>query len=337
MNISFFEDKPLLSDIDFKLDLLNNLSKTSIDELLNLIFHGYTASGKTTKIYALLATIFDKRVYDLKNMIFEEDRKTINYKSSIYHIEIDPIQLGSNDRFFLQTFLKSYTETRNIGLNIPKIILIKNANMLSKQSQFILRKMIEKTSLTAKYIFELSNLSNFISPLLSRCLLIRVKLPSKEEIKLCIKSFSSKKGYILEDNIINDIIDNSNIIENNFNLKKIFGYLRYYLLTNKKFKLLYYDNFLEIFNYITNKKISFITLQKIRELVNEMYINLVSMNELLYYLFEKLYKLYSNNNKILFSLVEITIECNKNIIKGNKDCIHIELYIISVIDLLNNL
>ena len=337
MNISFFEDKPLLSDIDFKLDLLNNLSKITVDELLNLIFYGYSSCGKTTKIYALLATIFDKRVYDLKNMIFEEDRKTINYKASIYHIEIDPIQLGSNDRFFLQTFLKSYTETRNIGLDIPKIILIKNANMLSKQSQFILRKMIEKTSLTAKYIFELSNLSDFISPLLSRCLLIRVKLPSKEEIKLCIKNFSSKKGYILEDNIINDIIDNSNIIDNNYNLKKIFGYLRYYLLTNKKFKLLYYDNFLEIFNYITNKKISFITLQKIRDLINEMYINLVPMNELLYYLFEKLYKLYSNNNKILFSLLEITIECNKNIIKGNKDCIHIELYIISVIDLLHNL
>ena len=71
MNISFFEDKPLLSDIDFKLDLLNNLSKITVDELLNLIFYGYSSCGKTTKIYALLATIFDKRVYDLKNMIFE--------------------------------------------------------------------------------------------------------------------------------------------------------------------------------------------------------------------------------------------------------------------------
>lgn len=336
MNISFFEDKPLLDDLDFKLDMLNHLSKIHVDELLNIIFYGVPTCGKTTKIYALLATIFDKRVYDLKNMVFEEDRKTINYKSSIYHIEIDPIQLGSNDRFFLQTFLKSYTETKNIGLNIPKIILIKNANMLSNQSQFILRKMIEKTYLNAKYIFELSNLSNFIPPLLSRCLLLRVQMPNKEDIKLCIKKFSIKKGYTLEDNLINEIINDSNNVSCMFNLKKIFGHLRYYLLTNKKFKLLYYDKFDDILNYINSKKISFVTLQKIRDLVNEMYINLVPMNELLYYLFEKITFLNKDNYEILYQLINLTVDCDNNMVKGNKECMHLELYIVSLIDLLHN-
>jgi len=130
MNISFFEDKPLVEDLHFSNDFIEKISKWKPDELINLLIYGGNGNGKTTQIYALLASIFDKRVYDLKNVIFEEDRKVMNYKASIYHIEIDPLQLGSNDRLFIQTFLKLYIETRNIGLNIPKIILFKNANLL---------------------------------------------------------------------------------------------------------------------------------------------------------------------------------------------------------------
>ena len=94
-------------------------------------------------------------------MIFEDDRKVLNYKSSIYHIEINCDTLGSNEKLFVQTFLKSYVETRNIGLNIPKIVFIKNANLFSKQTQLTLRRIIESNYQTAKFIFEVSSLSNF--------------------------------------------------------------------------------------------------------------------------------------------------------------------------------
>jgi hypothetical protein len=336
MNISFFDDKPTLYELDFKIPFLEKLSKISIDELLNLIIYGLPGSGKTTKIYAFLATILDKRVYDLKNIIFEEDRKIMNYKGSIYHIEIDPIQLGSNEKFFIQTFLKSYIETKNIGLNIPKIILIKNAIFLSKQSQMMLRKMIDKTSITARFIFEISNLSNFLEPLMSRCLLIRVRVPTLENVKLCIYNYLKNKNYDINQKIIDNIINDSNKVHQILNLKKIYGYLRYYLLTKKNFELLYYSKFNEILNYINNKRISFITFQKIREIVNEMYINLVPMEELMDYLFNKLCDMNKDKNDFIFKLIDLTSKCNVNLKKGNKGCLHLEYYIISIIDLIHN-
>ena len=337
MNISFFEDKPLVEDLDFKNEFIEKISKWKPDELINLLIYGGNANGKTTQIYALLASIFDKKVYDLKNIIFEENRKVMNYKSSIYHIEIDPLQLGSNDRFFIQSFLKLYTETRNIGLDIPKIVLFKNANLLSKYAQMQLRKIIETSSFTSRFIFEVASVSEFSIPLTSRCLMIKIKNPKIDELTSCIKNFCLKKGYNIDEKIINEIINDSNKIMTTLNLKKVFGFLKYYLLTNKRFNLLYYDIFYEILNFINAKKISFVTLQKIRDYINDMYINLISMNELLFFIYNEMSNHYKNNNFFQIKLLEITILCDNRLKKGNKDCLHLELYIVSIIDLIQNL
>ena len=334
MSLSFFEDKPTLNDLDFKIDLLKNFNNINLDELNNLLFYGVSGSGKTIKIYSLLATILDKKVYDLKNIDFEEDKKIMTYKSSIYHIEIDKYNLGSNEKLFIHSFLKTYSESKNIGLDLPKIILIKNANLLSKQSQLSLRKIIDSNYKTAKFILEISNLSNLISALKSRFLIIRIPMPSISEVKICIKNYSNRKGYDIDDNKIDYIINNSCKILNGINLKKIFGYLKYYLLTGHNFKLLYYDTFDEIIDIIFNKKLTLMNVNKIRELVNEMYINLIPMEELLLFLFNKIIDKY-NNILSISDILDLTCKCDLNLKKGNKECIHLEYYIISVMDLLN--
>jgi len=336
MNISFFDDKPNIDELDFKLDILNKFKGITIDELTNLIFYGLPTCGKTTKIYALLSTIFDKKVYDLKNITFEEDRKSMIYKSSIYHIEINPITLGSNEKLFVSSFLKKYVESRNIGLDIPKVILIKNADLLSKITKLSLRKIIEKNLKTVRFIFELSNLSSFTEPLISRCLLIRVRLPKINEIKECLQNFSLRKGFMISNEKIEKIIDYSNKITINIDLKKIFGSYFYYLHTSKDFKFIYYDNFNEIINFISNKKISFPNLLKIREMINEMYIKLVPMQDFLFFIYNELCSLYKNNNDFMFKLLDLTVKCDNNLKKGNKECLHLEYYIIAIIDILHN-
>lgn len=336
MKDSLFEDKYNLDELDFKIDILNNLKYVNINEMVNLMFYGYPTSGKTTKIYALLASIFDKKVYDLKNITFEEDRKSMIYKSSIYHIEINPITLGSNEKLFVSSFLKKYVESRNIGLDIPKIILIKNADLLSKITKLSLRKIIEKNLKTVRFIFELSNLSSFTEPLISRCLLIRVRLPKIDEIKECLKNFSLRKGFTISNEKIEKIINESNKITMNIDLKKIFGSYFYYLHTLKDFKFIYYDTFNEIINFISNKKISFPNLLKIREMINEMYIKLVPMQDFLFFIYNELCSLYKNNNDFMFKLLDLTVKCDNNLKKGNKECLHLEYYIIAIIDILHN-
>ena len=335
-NISFFEDRPTLNDLDFRTDVLKKFENINIELLPNLLFYGYNASGKTTQIYAFLASILDKKVYDLKNNIYEEDRKTLNYKSSIYHIEINASGLGSNEKIFIQSLLKAYVETRNIGLDIPKIILIKNANNLSSQAQLALRRIIEKNFHTAKFIFEISSLSNFLEPIISRCLLIRISIPNIDAVRTCLKRMSEKDNITISDEQIEFIITESNKIDSYINLKKIFGYYRYYIITNKNFKFFYYDKFNEILKFITTKKFLYSCLSKIREIINEMYINTVSMEELLLFLYNKLMIIYKDDINIINNIIKLTIECDLLLKKGNKECIHLELYVISIIELLQN-
>jgi hypothetical protein len=337
MNISFFDDKPNLDELDFKDDFIYRYKNINVDEMSNLLFYGLPHCGKTIKIYALLCSIFNKKVYDLKNMVFEEDRKTMNYKSSIYHIEINPLTLGSNEKLFINSFLKIYIETRNVGLDIPKIILIKNADHLSTNSQMAFRKFMEKNYKTCKFIFEVNNLSNFLEPLKSRCLLFRVKMPLIHDIKLCLKNMSVRKNIVISDDTINEIINNANKLSLLIDLKKIFGFYTYYIFTNKHFSYLYYEKFNEIINYINNKKISFVIIQKIRDLIGEMYINLVPMEELILFIYTQLSKIYIGNDLFLHNLLLMTNKCYSNIQNGNKDTIHIEYYIICIIELVQTI
>lgn len=341
MNLSFFEEHPTLDDLDFIPDNLlkfKNLKASDLDIMPNLLFYGPNGSGKTTKIYALLANIFDKKVYDLKNLVHECDKKIMNYKGSIYHIEINPVDLITNEKLFIQTFLKTYIETRNIGLDMPKIIIIKNANQLSSQSQMALRRMIEKNHYSAKFIFEVNELSHFAEPLISRCLLIRIPLPKVEDVRICLtKNFL--KNNISDQKIINENIDyiikESIFIDNNINLKRVFGFFRYYITTKKKFKLLYYEKLDEVFEYICNKRISFINLKKIRDIIHELYINTVSMSEVINYIFNKTIDKYiDKNDNFKEELMRITVDCDKLLKKGNKECLHAERYIVCIIDLL---
>jgi len=334
MNLSFFDDKPDLNDLDFKLPLIHDLKNVNINEMVNIMFYGINASGKTTKVYALLASMFNKTVYNLKNIEIEEDKKVMIYRASEYHIEVNSVSLGSNEKLFISSFLKNYVQSRNIGLNLPKIVYIKNAELLSKQSLMSLRKIIEKSVYTAKFIFEVNSLSKIPDAILSRFLLVRVKMPTKIEIKNCLIDYSMRKKINIKNEEIDEIINNSCKISNILNLKKIFGFYRYFVCTNKKFSFLYYDYFFEIFQYM-NKKISFVTIQKIRDIVNEMYINLIPMEELMIFLFEKFCEKYNNDIVFIGNLMKITTDCDNLLKAGNKKCLHLEYYIISIIDLLH--
>jgi hypothetical protein len=78
-------------------------------------------------------------------------------------------------------------------------------------------------------------------------------------------------------------------------------------------------------------------LQKIKDSINEMYINLIPMNELLLFLYNEVSNIYKDNNHFQNKLLEITILCDNRLKKGNKECLHLEFYVVSIIDLIQNL
>jgi len=209
MNLTFCEKRPTLHDLDFKNDYLLKLSNIDIDSIPNLLIYGNKCCGKTTMCNAFFATLFDTKFYDMKNMSIEIDRKLFNYKMSGYHLEFCAKELGSNDKIFIHDFIKSYIETRNIGLDIPKIVIIRNASCLSSIAQMSLRRIIETNYRSSRFVFEIEQISSFQEPLQSRCLKINIKLPSIEAIKKSILKMCIEDNMKLEPEFIDKIINES--------------------------------------------------------------------------------------------------------------------------------
>lgn len=335
---SFIETQPKLVDLDFKNELLENLaSNNNIFELPNLIFYGMNGSGKSIKIYAFLSSLLNtNEIYDIRTKIYEEDRKEIFYRYSPYHIEFSPLDLASYENIFFNGFLKEYIQTLNIGLQIPKIVYIKNAENLSFNSQSALRRMMEKCSDTCRFIFECTNLSGVIEPIRSRCLLIRISFPKYIEIKeSMIKISKNNFNKELSEEEIDKIFEISKNF--NYNLKHINGILRCYLITNEMMKLSYIDKIDEILEYLYNyKNITNNQIERIRELVSELYIQLIPSNEIMYYIFKNIINKYKNNIEFCYMFLDMYTKQNINMELGNKKSIHLESYIINILYLMNN-
>lgn len=336
MNLSFCEKKPTLHDLDFKNDNLLKLCNHNIDELPNLLIYGSKCCGKTIAINAFLATLFDTKIYDMKNMSIELDRKVFNYKMSGYHLEFCAKELGTNDKIFIHDFIKSYIETRNIGLDIPKIVIIRNASCLSGIAQMALRRIIEQNYYTSKFIFEVEQLSSFQDPLQSRCLKINIKLPSFDEIKKSIIKMSIEDNIKMEPEFIDKIINESVEYKNtkSYNLKKIYGKYYHFKYTGTEF-VYFYDNMVEeLIKTIETKKIVMGNLEKIRDIINELYINLYPMKKLIFYTYNHFLYKHKNNQDFVKDLLDLTVKTDINMCNGNKECIHTEFYFIALFELL---
>jgi hypothetical protein len=336
MNLTFCEKKPTLHDLDFRNENLLKLSKIDIDNLPNLLIYGNKCCGKTIMINAFFATLFDTKFYDMKNMNIELDRKIFNYKMSSYHLEFCAKELGTNDKIFIHDFIKTFIETRNIGLDIPKIVIIRNASCLSSIAQMSLRRIIETNCYTSRFVFEIEQLSSFQDPLQSRCMKINIKLPSYEAIKKSILKMSIEDNIKLESDFIDKIINESVEYKNTklYNLKKIYGKYYHFKYTGKEFVYFYDEIVEELIKTIETKKILMSNLEKIRTIINELYINLYPMKKLIFYTYYHFVYKYKNNQDFIKDILELTITTDVNMCNGNKECIHTEFYFIALFELL---
>lgn len=335
MYLSIFDDKPNLDEIDFPNIYLKRYSSTTLDSLNNLIFSGIKGSGKTIKVYAFLCSLLNNKVYDIKTRTFEHDNKCVQYKTSIYHIEIDALELLTGERVFFNNFLKEYCKTRNIGLNLPKIIYIKNAEHLHKLSFLFLRKLIEKNYLSCRFILETSSISIIPDPLLSRFSIIRIPIPSRHEILNCLKNYLSRKEKSIEEEVLIQLIEKSKKT-NSYDLKSIFGFIRYYLVTGKYFEYFYNQYQNKILDIIFNKNLNMNEVYSLKGTIEDMFVNLVNSNDLIYILnqqiFNRLDELKIQHEDLKYELNQIAVKHDLNIKQGNKEFVHVLNYIIDIIE-----
>ncbi len=118
----------------------------------------------------------------------ESTSTTIEFSifTSNYHIEMTPSDNDHNDRHIVQNVVKEIASNTNIESKSGrgfKVLIINEADKLTKEAQGGLRRTMEKYVKNCRMILLCTNVHRLINPIRSRCLNIRLPAPDSETIK----------------------------------------------------------------------------------------------------------------------------------------------------------
>ncbi|KAK7204719.1 P-loop containing nucleoside triphosphate hydrolase protein [Myxozyma melibiosi] len=171
----------------------------------HLLVYGPSGAGKKTRIVATLKELYgpgvNKIKIDSRVFVTPSNRKLeFNVVSSIYHMEITPSDMGNNDRIIIQELLKEVAQTQQVDLSAKqrfKVVVINEADSLTRDAQAALRRTMEKYSPNLRLILLANSTSNIIAPIRSRTLLVRVAAPSYDDISSILFAVAKKERVAL--------------------------------------------------------------------------------------------------------------------------------------------
>lgn len=180
----------------------NEIIKTLKDCIQNslalphCLFYGPPGTGKTTTALAISYELFGpkyfkERVLEL-NASDERGIKVVREK--------------------IKTFAKkkiSLIKEENYNHKCPpyKIIILDEADAMTDESQFALRRIIEENSVTTRFFLICNYVARINQPIISRCAIYRFKNVSKVGIKSMVGMISESENIKIKKKSIDKIID----------------------------------------------------------------------------------------------------------------------------------
>ena len=306
-----------LNEVTSQDNIIDSLRKTLFTKNLpHLIFYGPSGCGKTSTILALAKELFGKEYWS--DRIIElnaSDERGIN-------IVRDKIKMYAK-------------KSIKYNPNIPpwKIIILDEADTMTSDSQFALRRIIEEYSNITRFCIICNYHDKIIEPIISRCSLFCFKPISETNIINKLKLITVKEECNFDDNIINKICKFSrgdlrkaiNLLQNTNNsfsneendklLDEFSG-----VIPKEKFDLL--------FKYIFDKD-----LNNINSLIDELYIENYSLVNQITYFHDFIFESNLNDEQKIKIINKIS-DIDQNLIKGCDEYIQLMrlvYYIVSVI------
>jgi replication factor C subunit 3/5 len=247
---------------------------------------------------------------------------------------MNPYLYGYNDKTVISTLVKEISSTYEILSKTRKIIIIKNVDKLSREAINSLRVIIEKNYRTCIFILISNNVSRLNGPILSRCSLIRLHTPSSESVvDLC--------NHILNVEKIKIPIKKLDLIKTQSGtyINNLILLIEYYSIFKKCTKIVnleeHWSN--KIIEYIIKTPLDLDNIHKIREAITHIIHNNIDINDIFIYI--AYYFIDTIKNKdidLIYSIIDSAQEYQMNSVKGNRDFLHIESFILHVFYIYHN-
>jgi len=268
----------------------------------HMIFYGSAGTGKTSTAIAICKQLYKEIYSDNVLELNASDERGIRVV-----------------REKIKTFSQKATDSDF------KIIILDEADAMTSDSQFALRRIIEKYSVNTRFILICNYINKIIPPLLSRCAVFRFKSMSSKNIEELLLNIMHKENIIIDEKDIKHTVKDD-LRKSINNLQKLI-FLNRRNIENDKINLKYFDDKININldEIIYNENLN--TLEFTNHLINEGY----SFEELYYILKDEvlLNNDIDDNDKSKF-FMEICRSYDK-IINGSSELININ----HVINILN--
>lgn len=183
----------------------------------HLLIYGPSGAGKKTRVMCILRELYGSGVEKLRiehNNFTTPSNKKLEIVSiaSNYHIEVNPSDVGIQDRVVIQELIKNVAQTNQLDTGSQKdfkVVVLTEVDRLSRDAQHALRRTMEKYMATCRLILVCNSTSKVIPAIRSRCLGVRVAAPSEEEIIQILSLVCKKEGLILPAELARRIAEKS--------------------------------------------------------------------------------------------------------------------------------
>jgi replication factor C small subunit len=182
-----------LGEIINQSDIVNGLSNFSKvpDEIPHLLFVGPAGVGKTTTALCLARELLGE------------------------YWQRDTLELNASDERGIKMVRERVKEfaavmkltTDNNDKRMFRIIILDEADEMTSEAQTALRRIIEDSSKTTRFIIICNYLSQIIEPIQSRCVVFRFKRIPREDITEYLKMICEKEGVKFEEKALSQIYD----------------------------------------------------------------------------------------------------------------------------------
>lgn len=149
-----------------------------------------------------LEKVFGSGVYKVKcvTKIFKPEGTSTdieyNMLESNHHLDLTPAMSERNDRHVIKNAIKESAEMANVEKSSKKfkVIVINEADKLTKEAQASLRRTMEKYTKTVRLLLICESPHKLMAPIRSRCLSIRMGYPEASDVFKVISHVVDQEG-----------------------------------------------------------------------------------------------------------------------------------------------